>query len=48
MFFKVSITLSSGEYNYLNWGVLLYILVHGTSFYNHLKFQHFGEQPQSA
>jgi len=27
MFLKVSITLSSGEYKYSNWGVLLYILV---------------------
>jgi len=48
LFFKVSITLLSGEYNYPNWGVLLYILVHSTSFYNHLKFQHLGQQPQSA
>jgi len=39
MFFKLSITLQSGEYP--KWGVLSYILVHSTSFNNHVKFLNF-------
>jgi len=44
MSFKLSMTLQSEELKYSNWGVLLYILVDSTGFYNHLKFENLLQQ----